>query len=65
MEIITIPFEESLIIQINGQVVKVIAFQTAEQGNIKLGIDAPRSVKVNREEVYRAMQKKLQLEEQE
>ena len=59
MEIITIPFEESLYVQLQGESVKITAFKTIEHGNIKFGIDAPRAVKVNREEVYRAMQEKL------
>ena len=65
MEIITIPFEESLVIELNGQIVTIVAFKTAELSNIKLGIEAPRSIKVNREEVYLALKKKQQCEEQE
>lgn len=57
MEIITLPFEEPIQINLNGEIVTVIAFKTAERGNIKFGIEAPRSIKVNREEIYRAMKK--------
>lgn len=64
MEIITIPFEEPIQINLNGEIVTVTAFKTAERGNIKLGIEAPRSIKVNREEIYRAMKKQEDTEDQ-
>lgn len=52
MDILTLPFEKELEIIHQGKQIKLIAFQTAERGNIKFGIQAPREVKVNREEVY-------------
>jgi carbon storage regulator len=52
MDIFTLPFEKEIIIRIKDQDIKLITFRTPEHGNIKFGIDAPRSVKVNREEVY-------------
>jgi len=52
MKIITIPFEESFYIQLNGQTVKIITFPTNEPGNIKFGIDAAREVQIHREEIY-------------
>lgn len=55
MDIITIPFEETFSLTVDGQHVKIITFRTLEPGNIKFGIDAPRSLKVNREEVYLAL----------
>ncbi|OGV44282.1 MAG: carbon storage regulator [Legionellales bacterium RIFCSPHIGHO2_12_FULL_42_9] len=57
MEIITISFEEPIQINLNGEIISIVAFKTAERGNIKFGIEAPRSIKVNREEVVRALQK--------
>ena len=57
MEIITISFEEPIQINLNGEIISIVAFKTAERGNIKFGIEAPRSIKVNREEVVRAFQK--------
>ena len=61
MNILTIPFEEPIILNINGETVKVVIFKTQEQGNVKFGIDAPRSVNVHREEIYLAIkQKELQ-----
>ena len=62
MEIINIPFEEPIQINLNDEIVTVVAFKTAERGNIKFGIDAPRAIKVNREEVYQAMQEQSQLQ---
>lgn len=55
MDIITIPFEKTFSLTVDGQHVKIVMFRTLEQGNIKFGIDAPRSLKVNREEVYLAL----------
>lgn len=58
MNIVTIPFEEPLIVNINGTVVQVVAFKTLEHGNIKFGVNAPRSVEVHREEIYHAIKQK-------
>lgn len=58
MKIINIPFEEPLVFSVDGEMVKVIAFKTQEHGNIKFGVDAPRSVNVHREEIYYAIKQK-------
>lgn len=58
MRIVNIPFEEPLVIEINGEIVHVIAFKTQEQGNIKFGVEAPRSINVHREEIYHAIKEK-------
>jgi carbon storage regulator len=58
MDILMLPFEEPLILKVNEHHIKIVTFRTPEHGNIKFGIDAPRSVKVNREEVYLAEQEK-------
>ncbi len=55
MNIVTIAFEEPLIITLQGEMVQVIAFKTPEHGNIKFGIEAPRSINVHREEIYLAI----------
>jgi len=52
MEIITVPFEIPLTIEINGEKIEINCFETIEHGNIKFGVNAPRSVKVDREEVH-------------
>lgn len=65
MNIITISFEEPLIILIDGEVVQLVAFKTQEADNIKFGVKAPRSVNINREEIYHAIkQKKLEAAEE-
>ncbi len=57
MNIINISFEEPLILTIDGSLVHVVAFKTAEHGNIKFGVEAPRSINVHREEVFLAIKK--------
>lgn len=58
MNILTIPFEEPLTITIDGVAVQVVAFKTLEHGNIKFGVEAPRSITVHREEIYHAIKQK-------
>lgn len=62
MDIFTVNFEEPFTLKINGETIKIIAFETLEQGNIKFGVDAPRSVKVHREEIYQAINRQKQNE---
>ncbi|OGV40282.1 MAG: carbon storage regulator [Legionellales bacterium RIFCSPHIGHO2_12_FULL_42_9] len=61
MEIIVLKYEEPLRIKLNGELVEIIVFKTAEPGNVKFGINAPRTVTVNREEINLAI-KRRQLE---
>ncbi|WP_133131397.1 carbon storage regulator [Legionella yabuuchiae] len=58
MRIIQIPFEDPLVINIDGEIVKLVAFKTQEHGNIKFGVNAPRSINVHREEIYHAIKQK-------
>lgn len=58
MDILNVPFEEPFTVELNGEKVQVIAFKTLEHGNIKFGVDAPRSIKVHREEIYHAIKEK-------
>lgn len=60
MDIINVPFEEPLVIDLEGETVELIAFKTQEHGNIKFGVQAPRSVNVHREEIYQAIKQKQQ-----
>ena len=57
MDIITVNFEEPLMLSVDGETVRVVAFKTQEHGHIKFGVDAPRCIKVHREEVYLAIKK--------
>jgi len=57
MNILTVDFEEPVVLTINNQTIKLTAFKTQEHGHIKFGVDAPRAVKVHREEVYLAIKK--------
>lgn len=58
MDIITINFEEHLILNVGGEHVQLVAFKTLEHGNIKFGVQAPRSINVHREEIYQAIKQK-------
>ena len=57
MNIIHVAFEEPLFLSICGETVQLIAFKTPEHGNIKFGIEAPRSVSIHREEIHLAILK--------
>lgn len=61
MDILSLEFEKPLMINIAGSLVKILAFKTLEHGNIKFGVEAPRSINVHREEIYHAIKKKQQL----
>ncbi len=63
MNILTLTFEEPLTFMIAGQKVQVVAFKTQEPGNIKFGIDAPRTIQVHREEIYHAIKLKKEQHE--
>ncbi|KTD15595.1 carbon storage regulator CsrA [Legionella gratiana] len=62
MDIISLQFEEPLMIHIGNSSVKILAFKTQEPGNIKFGVDAPRSVNVHREEIFHAIKQKQLLD---
>lgn len=62
MNILTVSFEEPLFISVDGEIVQLVAFKTQEQGNIKFGVQAPRSINVHREEIYHAIKLKLELD---
>lgn len=58
MKIVTTTFEEPITLSIKGELVRLVAFKTAEHGNIKFGVDAPRNIKVHREEIYQLIKLK-------
>lgn len=51
MEIVNLSFEKPLKLIISGETVELIAFKTPEPGNIKFGVEAPRKMGVDREEI--------------
>ncbi len=55
MDILSLSFETPLVLTIGGETIKIVTFKTQEHGNIKFGIEAARTIKVNREEVHLAM----------
>lgn len=58
MDIISLEFEEPLMVKIGNTTVKILAFKTPEHGNIKFGVDAPRTINIHREEIFHAIKKK-------
>jgi len=60
MNVLTVLFEEPLTVHINDEIIRIIAFKTLEQDNIKFGVQAPRSIQVHREEIYNAIKQKQQ-----
>lgn len=58
MDIISIDFEKPLMVRIGDHTVKILAFKTPEPGNIKFGVEAPRSINVHREEIFHAIKQK-------
>ena len=60
MEIRTVAFESELIITLkNNQKVVITPFKTHELGHFKLGVDAPKQVTINRQEIYLKKQEQL------
>lgn len=60
MDIVSLQFEEPLMICVNNTIIKILAFKTQEHGNVKFGVEAPRSVNVHREEIFHAIRQKQQ-----
>lgn len=63
MDILTIPFEKPLLITIKGSLVEITPFKTSEHGNVKFGVNAPRTIDVHREEIYHAIKQKQAIAE--
>ncbi len=58
MNIMNVAFEEPIVLSIAGELVHIVIFKTQEHGNVKFGIEAPRSINVHREEIYYAIKQK-------
>jgi carbon storage regulator len=58
MDIVSLEFEEPLMVKIGNTTVKILAFKTPEHGNIKFGVEAPRTINIHREEIFHAIKKK-------
>jgi carbon storage regulator len=58
MDIVMVDFEQPLHIRRNDSTVTLVTFKTVEPGQVKFGVDAPKNIKVHREEVYQAIKEK-------
>ena len=59
MEIFKVDFEASFTLEVHGEKVTITPFKERDPGIIKLGIDAPKTMTVNREEIHlQLLQKK-------
>ena len=52
MDIVNVEFEKEMKLTLNQQEVALICFKTDEHGNIKFGVNAPKNLGVNREEIH-------------
>ena len=52
MDIVNVEFEKEMKLTVNQQEVLLTCFKTDEHGNIKFGINAPRQIAVNRQEIF-------------
>jgi len=55
MEILTVDFENHALLEINGELVKITPFKERESYIVKIGVDAPKNMVVNREEIHKAL----------
>lgn len=53
MELITVAYEERLIMELDGKKVSLTVFPFKEPGCFNFGIDAPRDITIHREEIYK------------
>lgn len=63
MEVLSVDFELTAIIELNGIKVGLTPFKEHDPNVIKIGVDAPKCLTVNREEIHIQMLKKKQAEE--
>mgnify|MGYP000197507294 CR=1 FL=1 len=61
MDIYKLDYNESIYFQLNGKQIKVMLVENkVNPDEYALGVDAPRSVSVNREEIYNRKRQKYQ-----
>jgi sRNA-binding carbon storage regulator CsrA len=61
MDIYTLDYNESIYFELNGKQIKVMLVENkVNPDEYALGVDAPRSVSVNREEIYNRKRQKYQ-----
>lgn len=61
MEIFYVPLGESQKLLIHDKVITLNVFETQDPTIFKFGVDAPRGVAINREEIYLQKKEKLQI----
>jgi len=58
MEILSVDFERIAVIELNGIKVGLTPFKEQDPNIIKIGVDAPKCLAINREEIHLQLQKK-------
>ena len=58
MELIDIEFEKNLIIHIGGKQISITPFKSTLPCTVSVGIEAPKDISVNREEIFKKKQLK-------
>lgn len=57
MEILTVDFDDNILLEIYGEKISIHPTRELDPSIVRLGINAPKHVMVNREEVYHAKKK--------
>ncbi|KTD23917.1 carbon storage regulator [Legionella maceachernii] len=53
MDLITINFQEKLILKKDNKKIVIIAYPNKGFSGISIGVDAPQAISVNREEIFK------------
>jgi carbon storage regulator len=57
MEIVILEYEHHFSLTIDSSLINVTAFMSSDSGVVSIGIEAPRTLAVNREEIYKLKKK--------
>lgn len=61
MEILSLDYEQPMSLTIGTSTITFTVFKSPELGVVSIGVDAPRTLSVNREEIYKLKKEKGQV----